>query len=95
VGRDRLAAALVDEGVHTKPYYEPLLALSDQPAIPVTSMLHEQVMALPMSSELCRDDAERVAVATTRALRRLRAAEPRADSTLLDATKEAASLAVS
>jgi dTDP-4-amino-4,6-dideoxygalactose transaminase/nucleoside-diphosphate-sugar epimerase len=95
VGRDRLAAALADEGVHTKTYYEPLLALSDQPAMPVTSMLHEQVLALPMSSELCRDDAERVAVATTRALRRLRAAEPCADSTLLDATEEAASLAVS
>jgi dTDP-4-amino-4,6-dideoxygalactose transaminase/nucleoside-diphosphate-sugar epimerase len=91
VGRGRLAAALADEGVQTKPYYEPLLGPSGRPVLPVTSTLHEQVLALPMSSELSRDDAERVAAATTRALRRLGGA----DSALLDATEEAASLAVS
>jgi dTDP-4-amino-4,6-dideoxygalactose transaminase/nucleoside-diphosphate-sugar epimerase len=76
VGRDRLAAALAGEGVQTKPYYEPLLGVPGPEAVPVTRRLHEEALALPMSSELSRDDAERVAAATLRALRRLRPVEP-------------------
>jgi dTDP-4-amino-4,6-dideoxygalactose transaminase/nucleoside-diphosphate-sugar epimerase len=74
VGRDRLAAALAAEGVQTKPYYERLRDLREPAAAPVAWSLYERALALPMSSELCRDDAARVAVATRRALRRLRAA---------------------
>jgi perosamine synthetase len=76
VGRDRLARALADEGVETKPYYEPLPGFPGASVLPVTSELHDQVLALPMSSELGRDEAERVVAATFRALRRLRQAEP-------------------
>jgi dTDP-4-amino-4,6-dideoxygalactose transaminase len=74
VGRDRLAAALAAEGVQTKPYYERLRDLREPAAAPVAWSLYERALALPMSSELCRDDAERVAVATRRALRGLRTA---------------------
>jgi dTDP-4-amino-4,6-dideoxygalactose transaminase/nucleoside-diphosphate-sugar epimerase len=76
VGRDLLARALADEGIETKSYYEPLLGLPDISALPVTSQLHEEALALPMSSELSLDEAERVVAATFRALRRLRQAEP-------------------
>jgi dTDP-4-amino-4,6-dideoxygalactose transaminase len=95
VGRDRLAAALADEGVQTKPYYEPLLELPAPSAVPVTSVLNEEALALPMSSELSRDDAERVAVATTRALRRLTPAESGAAPTLVNVTQEPFSLSAS
>jgi dTDP-4-amino-4,6-dideoxygalactose transaminase len=92
VDRDRLAAALADEGVQTKPYYEPLLGFPRPSAVPVTSVLHKQALALPMSSELSRDDAERVAAATMRALRRLRPVEPGARPRVIERTQEPASL---
>lgn len=72
VGRDQLAAALADEGVATKRYYEPLAGPSQPPrATPVTAVLHHEALALPMSSELSVDDAERVAASVLRAVRRL------------------------
>ena len=69
LGRDRLATALSAEGVQTKPYYEPL-AHRLAAHLPVTRRLHEQALALPMSSELSTDDAERVVTALWRARRR-------------------------
>ncbi|MDX6326633.1 MAG: perosamine synthetase [Nocardioidaceae bacterium] len=70
VGRDRLAAALAPEGVSTKSYYQPLSLRTPGP-LPVTEALHREVLALPMSSELSVDEAERVAAAVLRSLRRL------------------------
>jgi dTDP-4-amino-4,6-dideoxygalactose transaminase/nucleoside-diphosphate-sugar epimerase len=70
VGRDRLAARLAAEGVQSKPYYEPLLERATR-SLPVTSALHREALALPMSSELSVDEAERVATAAARSLRDL------------------------
>lgn len=71
IGRAELTAALSEEGVATKPYYEPLAGSSPPAALPVTARLHREALALPMSSELSVDDAERVAAAVARATRRL------------------------
>jgi dTDP-4-amino-4,6-dideoxygalactose transaminase len=68
--RDRLAASLFADGVQTKAYYEPLDGL-DPVVFPVTASLHRRTLALPMSSELSRDDAERVMVSAVRARRQL------------------------
>jgi dTDP-4-amino-4,6-dideoxygalactose transaminase len=72
-GRDALRAALGSLGIETRLYFgalhtEPLFrAVADAPAapgdLPVTEVLREEVLALPMSSELSDDDADRVAVA--------------------------------
>jgi dTDP-4-amino-4,6-dideoxygalactose transaminase len=70
VGRDRLACELAAEGVQSKPYYEPLADTPDGP-LPVTAALHAEALALPMSSEVSLDEAERVATAVARSLRRL------------------------
>lgn len=69
IGRERLAAALQREGVGTKPYYEPLHGSFSCRDLPVTTGLHGEALALPMSSELSLDDAAQVAAATLRALR--------------------------
>jgi dTDP-4-amino-4,6-dideoxygalactose transaminase len=67
IERDRLAKSLEALGVGTKPYYAPVLHRLPWPAstdngsdLPVTDVLHEQALALPMSSELSVGDAERV-----------------------------------
>jgi dTDP-4-amino-4,6-dideoxygalactose transaminase len=70
VGRDRLATRLAAEGVQSKPYYEPLLEPAPR-SLPITAALHREALALPMSSELSVDEAERVATAVTRSLRGL------------------------
>jgi dTDP-4-amino-4,6-dideoxygalactose transaminase/nucleoside-diphosphate-sugar epimerase len=95
VRRDRLAAALADEGVQTKPYYEPLLGLPGPSEVPVSSVLHEEALALPMSSELSSDDAERVVAATMRAIRRLRRAEAGTPPRVRELTQEPAALEAS
>ena len=82
--RERLVSALAADGVQTKAYYEPLNGL-DLALAPVTASLHRRALALPMSSELSRDDAERVMVSTVRARRELlqgeaAARDPRGES---------------
>lgn len=69
IGRERLATALRREGVGTKPYYEPLDRSFSAQHLPVTTGLHGEALALPMSSELSLDDAAQVAAGTLRALR--------------------------
>jgi dTDP-4-amino-4,6-dideoxygalactose transaminase/nucleoside-diphosphate-sugar epimerase len=71
IGRDRLAALLSAEGVQTKPYYEPLSPAFGGEKLRVTAELHRRALALPMSSELTREDAERVVAAVRRSIRRL------------------------
>jgi dTDP-4-amino-4,6-dideoxygalactose transaminase/nucleoside-diphosphate-sugar epimerase len=68
--RDRLAAELGQLGVGTKPYYAPVLHRQDwrglaEPSVelPVTDVLADEVLALPMSSELNPADAEKVVCA--------------------------------
>lgn len=67
--RDALARDLAARGIGTKPYYAPLLHQVDwqgwaEPGrLPVTEQLGEQVLALPMSSELTVAQAELVASA--------------------------------
>jgi perosamine synthetase len=65
--RDRVAGHLTGLGVETKPYYWPLLHLTDRSApaaaLPVTETIGREVLALPMSSEMTIDDAERVVMA--------------------------------
>jgi dTDP-4-amino-4,6-dideoxygalactose transaminase/nucleoside-diphosphate-sugar epimerase len=68
--RERLGLSLAADGVQTKAYYEPLDGL-DLELSPVTASLHRRTLALPMSSELSPDDAERVMVSTVRARREL------------------------
>jgi dTDP-4-amino-4,6-dideoxygalactose transaminase len=67
VDRDRLAKNLEALGIGSKPYYAPVLhrlpwqAFAEpHPGLPVTEMLHDEVLALPMSSELSVGEAERV-----------------------------------
>jgi dTDP-4-amino-4,6-dideoxygalactose transaminase len=71
IGRDELARGLAAEGVRTKPYYEPIAGVP-LGAVPVTARLHGEVLALPMSSELTRGQAEQVAAATLRVRRAIR-----------------------
>jgi dTDP-4-amino-4,6-dideoxygalactose transaminase/nucleoside-diphosphate-sugar epimerase len=68
--RDRLAAELGRLGVGTKPYYAPVLHRQDwqglaEPSVslPVTDVLADEVLALPMSSEMNPADAEKVVCA--------------------------------
>jgi dTDP-4-amino-4,6-dideoxygalactose transaminase/nucleoside-diphosphate-sugar epimerase len=74
LGADLLAAGLAAQGVETKPYYEPLAGYLDAAQLPVTTQLHAGALALPMSSELTLDDAERVATALLRVMRRVSSA---------------------
>jgi len=74
--RDRMAAELGRLGVGTKVYFEPLhrhgfahlhrTTTTDR--LPVTDRLDQEVLAIPMSSELSGEQVERVAVALARAL---------------------------
>jgi dTDP-4-amino-4,6-dideoxygalactose transaminase/nucleoside-diphosphate-sugar epimerase len=69
VDRGRFAVELAAEGIGCKPYYEPIDGMGG--SMPVADALHAEALALPMSSELTVDDAERVATGARRALRRL------------------------
>jgi dTDP-4-amino-4,6-dideoxygalactose transaminase/nucleoside-diphosphate-sugar epimerase len=67
VDRDRLAKKLEAVGIETKPYYAPALhrlpwgpVAESGAELPVTDVLHDEVLALPMSSELSVGEAERV-----------------------------------
>jgi dTDP-4-amino-4,6-dideoxygalactose transaminase/nucleoside-diphosphate-sugar epimerase len=74
MSRDALADHLSRLGVHTKPYYAPLV--HQMPGIrtpgrfplPVTENLGPRVLALPMSSEMTVEQAERVGMALCQAL---------------------------
>jgi dTDP-4-amino-4,6-dideoxygalactose transaminase/nucleoside-diphosphate-sugar epimerase len=67
--RDELASGLAALGVETKPYYWPLLHLGEPPGeasptcLPITESVGREVLALPISSEMTLDDAERVVMA--------------------------------
>ena len=67
--RDRLAAELDRFGVATKPYFTPLHEPGDpdQAQLGFTNALGRQALALPLSSELGAEAADRVAVALARA----------------------------
>lgn len=71
LGRHHLANRLADLGVGTKPYYTPVHR-EHQPAgraapfLPVTELLGQEALALPMSSELTVEEAERVVMALDR-----------------------------
>jgi dTDP-4-amino-4,6-dideoxygalactose transaminase/nucleoside-diphosphate-sugar epimerase len=69
-GRDILQRALIDCGVHTRPYFRALhlTGLGNGESLPVTERLDAEVLALPMSSELTEDDAEGVVVAVKHCL---------------------------
>jgi dTDP-4-amino-4,6-dideoxygalactose transaminase len=67
VDRDRLAKNLDALGIGSKPYYAPVLHrlpwqsfAEPHPDLPVTDTLHDEALALPMSSELSVGEAERV-----------------------------------
>lgn len=66
VERDRLVKKLEALGIGTKPYYAPALhrlpwgPSAESAELPVTDVLHDQALALPMSSELSVGEAERV-----------------------------------
>jgi dTDP-4-amino-4,6-dideoxygalactose transaminase len=67
VDRDRLAKKLDAMGIGSKPYYAPVLhrlpgrSFSGAGSLlPVTDVLHDEALALPMSSELSTKEAERV-----------------------------------
>jgi dTDP-4-amino-4,6-dideoxygalactose transaminase len=75
VDRDRLAKKLDSLGIGTKPYYAPVLhclpwrRFAETGAdLPVTDQLHDEALALPMSSELSTGEAERVFWSVLRAL---------------------------
>jgi dTDP-4-amino-4,6-dideoxygalactose transaminase len=88
VGRDRLATALAGEGVQSKPYYDRLAVPAARP-LPTTAALHREALALPMSSELSVDDADRVATAVARSLRALQAGADGRSASLLARTASA------
>ena len=78
VDRDRLTKTLDALGIGTKPYYAPVLhrlswagAAEPGAVLPVTEGLHEEALALPMSSELSVGEAERVFWSTLSALNEL------------------------
>jgi dTDP-4-amino-4,6-dideoxygalactose transaminase/nucleoside-diphosphate-sugar epimerase len=75
IGRDPLKAALEDLGVCTREYFQALHThgYGEPGSLPFTEELEEEVLALPMSSELTGDDAELVALAVTEAAERIRA----------------------
>ena len=66
VERALLAKKLDALGIGTKPYYAPALhrlpwsGVAEGTSLPVTDVLHDQALALPMSSELSVSEAERV-----------------------------------
>ena len=64
-GRDRVQRRLTQLGVQTKPYFA---ALSQEDHLPVTRALDAEALALPMSSEITVEQAERVSEAVRRAL---------------------------
>ena len=66
-GRDRVRQRLAELGVTTKPYF-PALAREDH--LPVTRALDAEALALPVSSEMTVEQAERVSEAVRRALGR-------------------------
>jgi dTDP-4-amino-4,6-dideoxygalactose transaminase/nucleoside-diphosphate-sugar epimerase len=75
VDRDRLATELRRLGVGTKPYYAPPLHWHDwgpyaerAGPLPVSDALGREALALPMSSELSPQQAERVTMAVLAAL---------------------------
>ena len=77
VDRDELQWELAARGVASKPYYAPVLhrhdwdGLAEPTAVtglPITSALDGEALALPMSSELTAEDAERVVAALVSAL---------------------------
>jgi dTDP-4-amino-4,6-dideoxygalactose transaminase len=62
--RERVIADLAALGVHTKPYFPALHG-----GLPVTDALDAESLALPLSSEMTVEQAERVVVALERCLR--------------------------
>jgi len=67
IDRNRLTKRLEALGIGTKPYYAPVLhrlpwgSLAENVSgLPVTDLLHDEALALPMSSELSVGEAERV-----------------------------------
>jgi dTDP-4-amino-4,6-dideoxygalactose transaminase/nucleoside-diphosphate-sugar epimerase len=71
--RTAVAGGLDRLGVQTKAYYAPVLhrtglASGDGHRLPVTDRLAEEALALPMSSEMTREDADRVVMAVDRIL---------------------------
>lgn len=79
VDRDALQAELAARGVASKAYYAPALhrhdwagAAEPAPELAVTSVLDREALALPMSSELTGEDAERVVGALVSALAAVR-----------------------
>ncbi|QLQ38339.1 aminotransferase class I/II-fold pyridoxal phosphate-dependent enzyme [Micromonospora robiginosa] len=69
--RDRVAAELAALGVQTKPYFAAIHRgpLGGGERLPVTERLDTEALALPMSSELTVEQAERVVAALRRCLR--------------------------
>jgi dTDP-4-amino-4,6-dideoxygalactose transaminase/nucleoside-diphosphate-sugar epimerase len=69
-GRDSLQRALLGCGVQTKPYFRALHmgGLGNGEPLPVTERLDAEALALPMSSELTDDDAEKVVTAVRHCL---------------------------
>lgn len=65
LGRDALQRSLLDCGVQTKPYFRALhlAGLGNGERLAVTEQLDAEVLALPMSSELTEEDAEKVMIA--------------------------------
>jgi dTDP-4-amino-4,6-dideoxygalactose transaminase/nucleoside-diphosphate-sugar epimerase len=69
LSRDVVATGLARLGVSTKPYYAPLLhrlswpATSEPARLPASEKLCDEVLALPMSSEMTVPQAEKVALA--------------------------------
>jgi len=70
--RPRFMTALHELGIGTRDYFRALHRISwrSDRLLPVTARLHDEVVALPMSSELTVEDADRVAVGLDLALRR-------------------------
>jgi perosamine synthetase len=69
-GRAALQQALADRGVQTKPYFRALhrAGFGDGERLPVTERLDGEALALPMSSELTEEDAEKVTTAVQHCL---------------------------
>jgi dTDP-4-amino-4,6-dideoxygalactose transaminase/nucleoside-diphosphate-sugar epimerase len=63
-GRPALEQALLACGVHTKPYFRAahLAAFGNGERLPVTERLDAEALALPMSSELTDEEAEKIAM---------------------------------
>ena len=91
-GRDALQRSLLDCGVQTKPYFPALhlAGLGDsRERLPVTERLDAQALALPTSSELTEEEAEKVVTAVRscylsalRACQRAGQGKPRYEATV-------------